>query len=265
MRRTLSDREVQPFDKGRVQFRGVLGISKALRKSPVSTDHRSSFDFHNAIVPPRLDDLPVQTRRSKDTADNLRIKGETVRGDQGDVFQIRSAGDIPGEGECVSIASSSHDCRGPKPRPDLNCCEDPNGLFPPVDPRANLVCLELRDGVSVHLSIIEATARMGSPLQPAMNGIPGDSFYPSYRRLAQALDAERGDLVEGRTTMLESMVWRSAVRAERLAAGTATISTTPASIGSVESVTNDVSRAGFARNPALSIWAAGTHNRSLTK
>jgi ABC-type phosphate transport system substrate-binding protein len=81
---------------------------------------------------------------------------------------------------------------------------------------------------------------MGSPLQPAMNGIPGDSFHPSNGGLVQALYAERGDLIEGRTTMLESVVWRTGVRAERPAAITATISTTPPQIGFVESVADNI-------------------------
>jgi hypothetical protein len=78
-----------------------------------------------------------------------------------------------------------------------------------------------------------------SPLQPAMDGIPGDSLYPNYRGLVQALDAERGNLIEDGATMLEPMVWRAGVRAERLTARTATISTTPPAVGSVESVADD--------------------------
>jgi hypothetical protein len=158
----LSDREVQPFDKGRVQFRGVLGISKHLLQSPVSTDYRSSLDLHNTIVPTGFDDLAVQTRRSKDTADDLRIKGESVRGDQRDTVEIRSAGDIPEEGECVSIASSSHDCRRPKPRPDLDRGEDPDGLLLVVQDRTNLICLKLCDGDSIYVSIVEAAPRASS-------------------------------------------------------------------------------------------------------
>src|SRR5438034_1384182 len=126
----LSDREVQPFDKGRVQFRGVLGISKDLLQSPVGTDYGPSLDLHNTIVPTRFDDLPVETRRSKDTADDLRIKGESVSGDQRDTFEIHSAGDVPEEGECVSIASSSHDRRRPKPRPDLDRGERSRWVVP---------------------------------------------------------------------------------------------------------------------------------------
>ena len=82
----------------------------------------------------------------------------------------------------------------------------------------------------------------------------GDSLYPSYCGLVQALDAERGNLIEGGATMLEPMVWRAGVRVERLTAGTATISTTPPAVGSVESVADDVSGTGFSRQRALPVW-----------
>ena len=179
----MSDFEVQPFDKGRVQFGGVLGISKHLLQSPVSTDYCSALDPHNTIVATGFDDLPVQTRGSKDTADDLRIKGESVRGNQRDTFEIRSAEDIPEDGECVSIASSSHDSRRPKPRPDLDRGEDPNGLFLVVDDRTDLIRLKLCDRDSIDSSIVEAVTRAGSFLEPAMNGIPGDLLYPSNRDL----------------------------------------------------------------------------------
>jgi len=91
-----------------------------------------------------------------------------------------------------------------------------------------------------------------------MNGISGDSLYPSYRGLAQAFDAESGYFIESGATMLKPMVWRAGVRAERLTAGTATISTTPPAVGSVESVADDVSGAGFSRQRALPVWAAET-------
>jgi len=131
-------------------------------------------------------------------------------------------------------------------------------LFLATDDRTNLVCLKFSDGVSGCLSIVEAATRACSPLQPALNGIPGDSLYPSYRGLVQALDAERGNLIEGGATMLEPMVWRAGVRAERLTAGTATISTTPPAVGSVESVADDVSGTGLSRQRALPVWAAET-------
>jgi hypothetical protein len=158
----LSDRQVQPFDKGRVQFRGVLGISKHLLQSPVSTDYCSSLDLNHTIVSAGLDDLSVQTRWPKDTADHLCIKGESVRGDQRDTFEIRSAGDSPEEGECVSIASSSHDGCRPKPGPDLDRGEDPDGLFLVVDDRTNLICLKFCDGDSIDLSIVETATSAGS-------------------------------------------------------------------------------------------------------
>ena len=106
----MSNCEIQPFDKGCFQFRGILGISKHLLQSPVNTDYCSSLDHNNAIIPSSFDDLAIQTRWSKDTADGLCIKGKSVCGDQRDAFQIRSVGDIPDEAECVSLASPSYNC-----------------------------------------------------------------------------------------------------------------------------------------------------------
>ena len=146
--RPLSDREIQPFNEGRVQFRRVLGISQHLLQSPRSPEHCSSLDLQNTIVSTRLDYLSIQTSRSKDTADDLRIKGESVCGDQRDPIQFHTAGDIPEEGQRVSMASSSHDCRRPKPRPYLDCCKDPERLMLVVDDGANLIGLKLTDGVS---------------------------------------------------------------------------------------------------------------------
>jgi hypothetical protein len=40
----------------------------------------------------------------------------------------------------------------------------------------NFSCLKLSDGDSLYFSIVEAATRADSPLQLAMNGIPGDSF-----------------------------------------------------------------------------------------
>ena len=101
--------------------------------SPGGADHLPLLDLCSTMVSARLEDLPIQTRGCIDTAHDLRIKGESVRGDQRDAFEFRSAGVIPEEGECVSIASPSHDCRRPKLRPDLDRGEDPNGLFLVVD------------------------------------------------------------------------------------------------------------------------------------
>jgi len=91
---TLSDREIQPFDEAGVQFRGVLGFSQRFFQAPGGAYHRSSFDLRNTIIPMCLDDLPVQTGRPKDTADDFRIKNGSVRGDQGDTFEIRSASGV---------------------------------------------------------------------------------------------------------------------------------------------------------------------------
>ena len=57
--------------------------------------------------------------------------------------------EVPGyvlnESERVSVASSPYDGRRPKPRPDVNCGEDPDRVFITADDRPNLVSLKLRD------------------------------------------------------------------------------------------------------------------------
>ena len=91
-----------------------------------------------------------------------------------------------------------------------------------------------------------------------MNGIPGDSHYPGYRGLVQALDAERGDLIEGRATMLESMVWRSGVRAERLTASPTPESTPFPRLGCIETKADDAPGTNCSRQLTTPVWAPET-------
>ena len=74
--------------------------------------------------------------------------------------------------------------------------------------------------------------RFGGPGEPAIDRIPGDAFDTSNGGLVQAFDAEGGDVVEGRATMLEAAVRRLGIRAEGLAASPAAVSTTPPPISS---------------------------------
>jgi hypothetical protein len=110
------------------------------------------------------------------------MKTITNCSDQRDLFQIRSAGDISKEGECVSITASPDYCRRPKTRPDFDRGEDPDVLFLALDDRSNLIRLKLRDGDSRYLSIVKPATKGSCFFQPAMNAIPGDSLYPSYSR-----------------------------------------------------------------------------------
>jgi hypothetical protein len=66
--------------------------------------------------------------------------------------------------------------------------------------------------------IVESITAFGGPYEPAIDRIPGDSLDTSDGRLVQAFDAQGGDLVEGRATMLQSMLRRRGVHAEGLAA-----------------------------------------------
>jgi len=76
--RALSDREIQPFDERRVQFRGVLGAAQPLFQSPRGAGHCSSLDLDNAIVRTRLDDLAVETGWPKEATDNFSVRVESV-------------------------------------------------------------------------------------------------------------------------------------------------------------------------------------------
>ena len=80
IRRALSDCQIQPFDKGCIQLRGILGIAQRLFQSQGGADYGSSLNLDNTIIPADLNDLAIQERRPQYTADNFRIKGKSVRG-----------------------------------------------------------------------------------------------------------------------------------------------------------------------------------------
>ena len=93
---------------------------------------------------------------------------------------------------------------------------------------------------------------------PAMNGIPGDALYPSDRRLVQALNAESGDVIKGRATMLESMVWRTGVRAEGLTASPTPESTPFPRLGCIETKADDARGTNSSRQLTTPVWAPET-------
>jgi hypothetical protein len=115
--------------------------------------------------------------------------------------------------------------------------------------------LKLLDGQSCDFAIVELMTRFGGPCEPAINRIPGDSLDASDSGLVQAFDAEGGNLVEGRATMLEPMVRRLGGRAEGLAASPASVSTTPSPFRPVEAVADDSSRSGFSGRRASTVCA----------
>ena len=119
--------------------------------------------------------------------------------------------------------------------------EDPHRVFLATDDRPDLVSLKLLDCESCYSLIVEPTTRMGCLFEPASDGIPGDRLYPCDCRPVQALDAQGGNFVEGRATMLESIIWCAGVRAECLTATPTQISTTLSRASLVEAVANDVS------------------------
>ena len=144
------------------------------------------------------------------------------------------------ESERVAIASSADDGRRPEPRGDVERGEDPDDALFAAGKRADLVCLNLGDLKSCDLPIAESSAVRCGSLKPAIYGVPADPFHSSDGGLAHTLDAERGDFVERRPTMLQAVVSRVGGRAEGLSAGAAAIAATLAGLGRVEAVSDDV-------------------------
>jgi hypothetical protein len=70
-----------------------------------------------------------------------------------------------------------------------------------------------------------------------MDRIPSDSLDSSNGRFAQAFDAESRDFIKDATSVLEWMVRRASIRAERLPASPAPVATTLPPRGLVEVMT----------------------------
>ena len=65
IRRFLANRQIQSFDERRVERRGIFRLRERLLESPLRSDDGLPFDFHDSVVPPCLDHLRVETRRSE--------------------------------------------------------------------------------------------------------------------------------------------------------------------------------------------------------
>ena len=78
-----------------------------LFQSPPLPKHRFSLYLHDAIVSAGLDDLAIEARWPKDSSDNSLVKSESIRDDQGNLFEIHSTGKVSKEGERVLVAPFS--------------------------------------------------------------------------------------------------------------------------------------------------------------
>ena len=125
------------------------------------------------------------------------------------------------------VASSADHSRSPKPRPDLDGCEDPDRLLLILDDRSDLVGLKLRGPEPGCFLIVEATAVVARFFQPAIDSIPADVLDSGDSRLVQAFDAESRHLIKGGAAVLEPIVRRPSIGAERFLACLASVSTTP--------------------------------------
>ena len=96
-----------------------------------------------------------------------------------------------------------------------------------------------------HFLIVESMRPIACFFQPAIDGIPGDALNSRDRGLIEAFDTKSGNLVKGRSPMLESIVKCSRIGAERLLASLTPVSTTLPPPGLIKTKTDDVSGNGF--------------------
>ena len=240
VRRPLTNCEVEPLDKRRIQCRRVLGVIEGFIESPRGSNQRSSFDLHDTIIPARLENLAIETSWSKDASDDPLVEIESVGDDQGKTLPIHPVGHVAQESECVPVASTPDDGRGPETGPDFDRDEYPRQPRLAAGEGANFVGLELLDAESGSPSLVEATANVGGFLKPSSDGVPGKPFDARNRRDADALDSESDHCVESRPSMLETVVRRAFGRRERLCAPDAPVSTPFPGSRSVEAVADDV-------------------------
>jgi hypothetical protein len=85
----------------------TLKVMQRLFQSPPIPKHHSSLHLNDAIVSAGLDDLTIQTRWLKDSSDDSLVKSESIRDDQGNLFEIHSTGKVSKEGERVLVAPFS--------------------------------------------------------------------------------------------------------------------------------------------------------------
>ena len=210
------------------------------------------------MVPARLDDLTKDTGGPKDLPDDPFIELKPICGNERNIFDGRSLSDIPKQGQRVLVAASADHGRSPKPRPDIDGCEDPDRLLLALGDRSDLVGLKLRGPEPGCVLIVEATTGVARFFQPAIDSIPADVLDSGDRRLVQAFDAQSRNLIKGGAAVLEPIVRRPGIGAERFLACLASVSTTPSPTSLIETKTDDLSGSGFSRRQAFPVRTAET-------
>ena len=59
--RALPNGQIEPLDERRVQLRRVLRVKQSFFETPRRSEHFSSFDLHDTIVPSSFENLTVET------------------------------------------------------------------------------------------------------------------------------------------------------------------------------------------------------------
>jgi len=222
------------------------------------------FDSDNAIIPPRLDDLAVETSNPEDAPDDLLIEFESIRGDQREAPVKHAGRKISEQAQGVSIAPSPDDSRRPETRPDIDRNKDPDRLFLAAHYRANLIGLQLCNLQPSNPAIVESATFPSRLFQPAIHGVPGDPLDSGNRGFVHSFDTQRRNLVEGRSSMLEAIIDSTPAPTEGFAATRASESASAAPPGTIETIANNAFGCGLLSG-ALLVGAAETHHDKWTR
>ena len=130
--------------------------------------------------------------------------------------------------------------------------------------RAHLIGLQLRDLNSGDPSIVESTTRTGCPFQPAIHRVLSYLLDSSNRGFVQTFDTQSRDLVEGRSSVLESMVKCPAVPTEGFPASLTSVSTALPPLGLVKAISNHGPGNGFPHDVTFLACASETLHGSWT-
>ncbi len=137
--------QVEPFDERSVERPRVFRVGQRFLEPARSADDRLSLDFHDPVVPSRLEHQSIQTRGTEDLTDYTSVVFETVGDDQWSTGRVDAVACVTQDSASVSVASSSDKSSRPQSGRNIDGRKDPDrAILAPVD-RSDLVGLKLGD------------------------------------------------------------------------------------------------------------------------
>ncbi len=253
--------EVGSLAEGGVQFDGVLRLLECAVDLAPGSDGDPRLHLSDSVLAPRFDDLGVDARTAKDSANDNGVVLETVRRDEHEGQDSAPASCLTENLVRVGIASSTDDGGHPETRPHFESREDPCYVLLGSAERAELIGLEFLQLESANHAVVELTSSHGSERELASDRTPSSPRDASYGGFVHAFHAELGDAIELVPGAMQTLVDCPCVRRERLSTRRATIPTASAVFPLVERVADDVPGAHLAVEVAFDVGTTPTSHR----